>query len=230
MYLKTSKVLIASIIAATSLFTLGCEDEDDNKLVGAQECLDKLSSSDPAIAAKALTCANMVSGINSTHANIIRCSAYFMVGGITPVALITAFQNYDSASANDKPGVLMAALIQSDAGAPGVPDIPTAELTYNYCKASGVPSLIFISSMSFTGTTMASIAGTTTPGGPGGFLDTCASGSCDDTAIGNAVISMYDSYCVGDTASTPACQDIGSAISSGGSPADIAQALYDALQ
>lgn len=214
--LAFNRIFFVSILSAVALLSLGCETDDDNKLAKAQECLDKV---DDANIAAAQSCASIVDGLTSPESYVIRCSVGFIVGGVTSADITGAFDAYNAAPANLKAATLMGALAHGTDG--------EAATTAAACKASEVPSLDYLATLSQVGTAMIVGGGSSTPAT---FLTNCAAGSCNDTVVGNAIISMYDVYCIGEAATNPACTDIGSAIDAGGAPAAIAQALYDLLQ
>lgn len=221
-------VWCCAFIFLVGIYTAGCETKDDNKLSDAQECLDNLA--DSALDAAAQNCKDKVAGLTSPASYVIRCSVDFFLGGVKSTQIANAFQQYNDTAANAKAAVLMSLLAQSSKA--------LAQTTYDDCVKSEVPSLIYIATVSQTGTIM------TVDGATGGcpapctdpaiFLAQCSAGGaggvCDDAAIGAAVTSMYGSYCVGDAADNSVCTDIASAIASGGGDAAVAIALYAALQ
>ncbi|MCB0350288.1 MAG: hypothetical protein KDD38_03835 [Bdellovibrionales bacterium] len=213
-----SLILCATLIA---VFNFGCESDDDNKLAKAQECLDKVDDTN---IPQAQACAAIVAGLTSPESYVIRCSVGFIVGGVTASSMASAFSAADAAPANLQAATLMGALSHDS-------KVHAAE-TVAACKASKVASLDYLATLSQTGTIMTIDGSSTTPTT---FLTTCSNGgsggTCDDAAIGTAVTSMYDVYCIGDAATNPACSDIGSAIAAGGgNPAAVAIALYALLQ
>jgi len=204
------------------LFSAGCESDEDNKIAMAQECLNELRGTDLEISAGAQVCENKLGNINNQQSNIVRCSARFLVGGVTTTKMLGAFEAYNNATANNKPGVLMGALAQNNT--------TDAGRTYSACVASGIPSLIYVAAMSQAGTIMTAAASSTDPVV---FLDYCENNpsSCSNEVIGQSAVTLYDNYCLGDAKETPVCTDVASAIASGnGDYAAIAAALYIILQ
>jgi hypothetical protein len=202
---------------------VGCETEDDNKLASAQDCLDNLKDTHPD--SRALQCKNIVNGMRSPQSYVIRCSVGFFVGGVKATDVATAFEDYEEAEESEKAALLMVMMRQ---------DTPAeARETYNDCLLSKVPSLIYLATVSKTGTLLVDGAGGDT--NPATLLATCANGGsggvCEDEEIGESIINMYDSYCVGDAAENQVCSEMASAIAAGsGDPAAIAIALYGLLQ
>lgn len=202
-----------------SLLAVSCEEEIDNKMNSAQECLDQLPST--ATEAQARACSSIIAGIESSQAYVIRCSVEFIAGGITTANIINAVETIQNLPASQQPAQLMAALDQGTG--------TQAQTTYDACKKSGVPSLEYIAALSLSGTLMIEATG---QGDPSNFLLACQTpNTCPDAEIGTVVTSMYGSYCIGDAADSEVCRDISSAISSGGGdPGAVAQALYVLLQ
>ena len=233
--MNTSSVLTWLLwmgVCSAALLSLGCEQEDDNKLASAQACLDRLNSSSPPSAAQG--CMNMVSGLTSPQSYVIRCSVGFFLGGITPSVLINAYNNNKDQPSNLMGLALMSALTSSS--------LTQANQTYSDCVKSQVSSLIYMAGISRAGTAMSVGAGVPfTPGATVNtttavtMLNTCSNGGaggvCNDVAIGQTAIAIYSSYCMGDTAQTQVCVDMGSAVQAGNNnPASIALALYQFLQ
>lgn len=220
------KIIIGlTLTAALSFAITGCETEDDNKLASAQECLDKLRDSDADSVAQA--CAEKVAGLTSPASYLIRCSVDFFVGGVKATQIVAAYDGLQSAAEKDKAPILMVLLAQDSTA--------EAATTLSDCTKSEVPSLIYLATVSQLGTlfefpTVAN--GGFNPADPDTFLDHCAAapGNCDDTAIGSAVVGMYDIYCIGDAAENEVCSEINSAIVAGGGNYDaVATALYGLL-
>ena len=204
------------------LFAAGCETDEDNKVAQAQECLNQLRDDDPGVSSAAEACENKLGNVNNQQSNIVRCSARFIVGGVTTSGMLAAFDDYNNASQNDKPGVLMGALAQTTPA--------LAASTYSACVASGIPSLIYVAAVSQAGTIMSAAAGDTNPAV---FLNYCETtpGGCSNEVIGQTAVTLYDNYCLGDAKETPICTDVASAIAGGnGNYAAIAEALYIILQ
>jgi hypothetical protein len=253
--MKKHKIIVLFLFtAALSLsFLSSCETKDDNKMAGAQECMDDLKDTDAP--AKAMACEDMISGITTPQSYVIRCSAQFFVGGITTEKILDAFEAFENASDNQKASVLIYALSQTDASDPNDNDlaIAQAEKTYNACKLAKSPSLLYIATASQTGTIIKN-------SGPMGCSPNCdgmnvtddlnkcinaidddmdpmtpdvpTGGVCDDAAIGEAVLAMSESYCIGEATDNQVCTEIRSAVSAAGGtsdPAAIALALYQLI-
>ena len=210
-----------SLLALTS-----CEEDADNKLAVAQECFDNVSDSAPA--ADALACEAKLGGVTTTESYVLRCAIRFFVGGVRASDIISAYTAMDGASEDDKAAILIAGLSHTD-GSTDNEKRDNALSTQSACNSSGVPSLINIANLSYAGTLMTTYGSSTDPNV---FLANCDNGGvCDDAAVGSAVIALYDSYCIGDAAEEPTCQEINNAIAAGGSdPSAVALQLYMFLQ
>ncbi len=219
------KIFSFITILSLTLLVGGCETEDDRKLSDAQECLDKLRDSDSD--AEALACSKKIKGMSSSESFVIRCSVDFFVGGVKASQVARAVDEANDLPANKKAGALMGYMTQDTEA--------EAATTYSDCVKSGVASLIYMASISQIGTELiisvgqnpddldnlnvdAAIANCQTPG------------NCNDTVVGNAVINMYDIYCVGGAEDSSVCQDMSAALAQGGNNPDaVAQALFDLL-
>lgn len=228
--MSQKRILLIALVGLVGVFTLGCEEDADNKLASAQQCLDKINSNASLATqqAAALVCESKVNGLTSSESYVIRCATRFIIGGITSARMIDAVQAMDSVANNLKAAKLMIMLSQEDS--------TKANDTYQACKKSGVSSFDYFATISLTGTAVS--GGSAAVGGAGNLdgvnpttaLAACVSGGCDDAAIGAAVHGMYGSYCIGDTANSDVCKDINQAITNGSSDADIAHLLYQYLQ
>ena len=224
-YMKNFKIIALLFSIFTLPFLLSCEDKDDNKLAGAQECLDKLKDSDSNAMAQA--CENKVNGLTSAESYVIRCSTRFFIGGVKSSNIAAAYNSYNTAAAANKAAVLMYTLSQTDQTA--------AQATYNACKLANVPSLDYIATASLTGTIIKH-GGAGTTGNIATDLAKCDAGGlggvCDDAAIGTALVAMSSNYCVGEKTSEQVCTEIRSAIDAAGgtsNPALIAISLYNLI-
>lgn len=214
-----SRFIICTLASLITMFSLGCETKDDNKLAAAQDCLDNLRDSDGNAAAQ--SCADKVAGLTSPESYVIRCSVDFFVGGVKSSDIADAFAAYNNAAESAKAAILMANLAQSTKS--------NAQTTLDDCVKSQVSSLIYIATVSQVGTILTIDGGSTTPAT---FLANCSNvaSPCDDAAIGTAVTTMYGSYCVGSAADSSVCKDVAAAIQTGGgNPTAIADALYQLL-
>ena len=215
------KILIVGLLC---LVCTSCENEDMDKIAQAQDCLDNVPSSNPASAS---SCMSYVDGLESQQANIIKCSIKFLSGGLTTTKISDAYKQLNDNSVTDKEAFYISMLALSPA------TLATEAATY--CERSGVKGLIYLANLSVVGSMMMDAIGVT--GVPDATdvqnaLTTCASApnTCNDTAIGSAVIVVAESYCAGTSADSGVCSQINAAIAAAGTdPAAIAQQIYALL-
>lgn len=205
-----------SLVFALSFGLTSCESEEDNKILAAQECFNKLS--DAASDAQVDACLAKIDGIESNGAYVIRCSGEFQKGGLTTAKLVTAFDGYK----NELPANQEAFLIDQLALDPPA---TSADQAYSDCAKTGIPGLNYIATLSRFGTKVKHLGG-------GGSIATSISNCvadptlCDNQAIGEMVVNMSDLYCKGDAVDQQICIDIASAeAASPGNFAAIAAAL-----
>jgi hypothetical protein len=194
--------LFPLVIILVAFSVIGCEEEEDNQIAQAQQCLDGLRDSD-----NAQVCINKVNGLNSAEANIIRCHASFHLGGITTTSIVAAVSDYESAPAADKEATLLVALSQT-------PDSSRSNTTYSYCAKTGVPGLVYMATISNMGTIVKEFGANPDPATA---MAACAGGtSCEEDVIGEMAVNLYDIYCVGGASQTQICTDINSSINNVG--------------
>ncbi|MCC7404413.1 MAG: hypothetical protein IT288_08440 [Bdellovibrionales bacterium] len=210
-------VFTLGLIAALLIAVTGCEDEEKNSISEAQACLDAART---AVDAKA--CRGILEGKSSQQAMIVRCAIEVVAGGLVTSKVSSAFQELEN-STNDKEATMMGIMANEDG--------PTAaETAAAYCNASGLKGLQYLANLSVIGTYMIAAVGTWNGDGQA-LLNQCLTpGSCNDAAIGTAVISIGSSYCNNADADQGVCSEINQAIAAGGGdPATIAQQLYPLL-
>ena len=106
---KRSWLVVGMVVLSFGL--LSCEEDEDNKLAKAQQCLDGLN--DGSAVAEAQACAEKVSGLSSPASYVIRCSVGFFVGNVRTTKIAQAFDAYEDAPENEKAQVLIGALAQN---------------------------------------------------------------------------------------------------------------------
>lgn len=218
------KLLLVSLVC---LLCVGCESEEQDKLAQAQDCLDNVTSSNYSAANN---CMSYVEGMSSKQANIIKCSIKFLAGGLTTQKISNAYKELKDTSNSNKEALYMSVL--------ALDSTSLATEAASYCTATGVAGLMYLANLSVIGTQMLTLIPGFTPGmvptqqDAIDAVNNCMSApnTCDDTAIGNAVINVAESYCAGSNADSDVCSKINDAIAAaGGIPADIAQQLYTLL-
>ncbi len=231
-------VLSIGAIVTGAVLISGCESEESNDLAKAQQCLDRVPSSNFAAAE---ACMSYVSKYDSQQANILKCSIKFVAGGLTTSKIANAYKRiaqdaYNSTSSTE------AALIVSLALTP----LSNATDAQAYCTRTGLKGLIYLSNLAVIGSTLASAAATA--GNLGGFdpndpssalsdtdldaiVTTCTNyaspgAGCDYASIGSAVDALSDSYCAGANADAEVCTKINDAVAgSGGDPEVVSKQL-----
>lgn len=211
------------VISLMCLICVSCESDEQDKLAQAQDCLDNVSSSNPSAAS---SCMSYVNDMDSEQANIIKCSIKFVAGGLTTAKISEAYKQLKDNANQDKEALYISILSLNPAS--------LATDAAAYCKKSGVKGLIYLANLSVVGSQLMAILPGGIPANPTAqdaqdALDACKASpnTCDDTAIGNAVVAVADSYCGSSNADSDICTKVNDAIAAaGGVPADIAQQLY----
>jgi hypothetical protein len=239
-----NKIVLAAVLTTAMLFTLGCNQEQDD-LGKAQSCLDNVPESDPT---QADSCLQFVEKYDSQQAQILKCSIYMTSGGLVEAKVVAAYKALKNSTLTNKSAAYMAALSL---------DLPTVAAAYDkavladtYCQATGVPGLAYLSSLIKTGTafnlTITSLPGSTGPiditdpasvdTAVTNLLNLCAPAgggaldpACDDKrpAIGQATLDLETQYCANSSADQNVCASINSAVqAAGGDPDHVGQALF----
>lgn len=220
----------AIIITGASLLT-GCESEESNDLAKAQQCLDRVSSSNFAAAD---ACMSYVSKYDTQQANILKCSIKFVAGGLTTAKIANAFKaiaQEGTYGANKE-----AALIAT----PALSDVNKATDAQAYCLRTGLKGLIYLSNLAVIGSYMADAVGSgvfdpSTGNAPdatdlGNMITECTdfvSGNCNHAAMGAAVENLADSYCSGVNADAEVCSKINDAVvGAAGDPVLVSKQLF----
>jgi len=200
------RVLSLFVVGFTVVVTLSsCEEDVDNTLAKAQQCLNKV-----VIPGDAQACKDMVEGIEKPEAYAIKCSASFFLGGLTTTKIVNAFTLFDDAAENEKEAVLIENL--------ALTSTTVATAAYDECAKAGIPGLLKIAALVQIGTMVDSQAG----GDVSAQIDACianpgsGAGQCDLTSIAESALLLSDSYCKGESADEQICIDIASAEASAG--------------
>lgn len=202
--LSSLRLASSLLIAGTIGFALlGCESEEDNKILSAQMCFNKLG--DTPTDAQVDGCMEKISDIDTDGANTLRCSAEFLKGGLTTTKLVTAFDTY-----GDQPEDQQEAYLLENIALSGTTPLATATAAYTLCAKTKTPGLLYIATLARLGT-MIDVNGT----GPdyNSRIQSCANTTenCQQTDMGKMVVEMSDSYCKGDAKEQQICIDIASA-------------------
>lgn len=233
----TAKSLL-TIGLGVSLISCG-KATDLDKIADAQACLDKITSSSDSTGIAA--CKSKVSGLTSTGAQSILCSANFMREGFTnPSDIASKMANLN----NGDTTALMSA-ITFTTGANVTEDALNAKNTFQYCRNSGGKGATILSAFAYipmaiieagndgAGTSQAQCA----KSGGAYNLSNCVTAMAVDgnlssaslkTAIGQVVIATYDVSCASSSANEDLCNMLSTAITNGGGGSN-PQGVGDAL-
>jgi hypothetical protein len=206
------------IILACSFMIFGCKKADDaEKLAEAQDCLDGIKNNYTAADA----CVEKLEDIDTPQANILKCSATLLGGGLTTTRMKAAILKLKDDSVQNKALLYMTYL--------AVDTQTRADDAADLCKASGSRGLIAISGAVQIGT-LVSLAGGGLPANPTEADIIAAVGLIgDDAKLGEIAVNMSDSYCTKATEDTDICKELAAATAGGASAADIGAALRAAL-
>lgn len=234
------KALSLSTLAAISVLSAGCENEDERQVFAAQDCLDNARDAD-----QADVCVAKVESLTSPESYLIRCSAHFIAQGFTGSRAADAFQGLknNTGSGTDPMAVAMAYLVFAK-------DLPshTADLALSDCKASGVNSMVQLATMSKLATFVADPSGS---GISGGLFDPSSSNfdvsqistaisnlvsendATKNETIGNLATTANQTYCAEGSPqkNTEICTNLEASIAAGnGDAATIGRSLLEQLQ
>lgn len=233
--MKHAQKMAAGVLVTLALISLsGCEEEESNDLAKAQQCMDRITSSN---FAQAENCMAYVAKHDSQQANILKCSIKMLAGGLTSDKITQAYIKL-SGNGGNKEAAFISVLALSPAS--------KATEAQAYCERSQLKGLIYISNLAVVGSTIASAggAGGYDPSNPtdlpsdaeiANMLTSCTppGGTCGGnfSTIGAAVTTVSSSYCTGDNATNDVCTKVNSAITnSGGNPTAVAKYLICQLQ
>ncbi len=221
--------MIALLILATgTLFMMGCESEDAKKISNAQNCLDHATSSTVS------ECTDIVSGMTSKESYHIRCSAHYISQGFTGARFASAFEQLKSSGSSVDPMTTAMAFMAFNSQT-------EADTTLSDCTASGVQSLLRMSTLTSLATVVASASSLLSSVGTTGLTATqmqtavqsliSSPNASTNQTIGTIAISAQAAYCnTGSSfATNEVCTNLNAAVSSGASAATIGAALLTQL-
>jgi hypothetical protein len=227
--------ILALLMLSLTVFT-ACNQEEQDDLAKAQECLDHVPQDHPE---NANDCLHYAEKYTSQQANILKCSIIMTSGGLIESKVVKAYNVLKDQSDNNREAAFMSVLALN---IPTVADgLTKAKKADVFCQASGVPGLRYISGLIVAGTFMGSVL----PGSPDlddptavksavtTFLNDCTqpggpTGSCatDLTTLGQATTTLATSYCNSADPTDEVCANISTALTSaGGDPAKVGLAL-----
>ncbi len=219
------KLTLISLLLGLSFLTSSCGKETDaDKIADAQSCLDF------ATAAEADACVEKVAGLESEAAYLIRCAGKFVKEGYNnPTKLAGAMSNIAGEDHSDATSSLsvMAALAFS-AESTSALNSASAEEAFTYCTKSNSKGMILLAGLVQTATVLANIGlSTTTLTGADlqNLMGTLQNNTVAQTAVGTAVVGIYETNCVDAKESAPGnyCEQFESAVTAvGGGTTDTA--------
>lgn len=229
-YGKPATAVSAVLAGVFSAFLLSsCETPEDRQIASGQDCIDYARTS-----ADADRCYELVSGLESEKAYLIRCSANYIAQGFTGERMANAFQRLkDGDSGGQSPmATAMAYLVFSNTSA-----VHSVDSAVQNCTKSGVRSMQRLVTMSKLATfvTQTGLGGTVpanaNPLDPSfdpstiqtAINNLAGSGTAQDKEnVGNIAVQMNDAYCnAGSSFSgNEICLKLGDAISTGNGNAE----------
>lgn len=144
--MKLFKFLISSLFIP--LILLGCANKEGDAISLAQNCLDQIPPDD---GSQALRCIEFIEGFSSQGSDIIRCSAYFMSGGLTTRRIVDAFKKLEN-NDDDRKESLFISLLALDS-------IEVAQNADLFCKRTGLATYSYLSNLAVIGTTLQTVFG-----------------------------------------------------------------------
>ncbi len=216
----------AIVLVTTSLLLSSCESSQADNQAQAQKCLDGLGSSPTP--AEAQNCLTPISGDYSANAEVVRCSADFIIGGITESTLVNDYETIktNNISGNQVAATLMPDLALKDSS--GNYSTTFAEQTYNDCTASNTSSFVYMAGLAEAGTIM-TLANASNPSTAAAYCSTNPN-NCSPTQVGTIAQTVASTYCTGSNQTSSVCTTINNAIASGnGNPTTIGQNLLGSL-
>lgn len=231
--LKQLALILGMLVMTFSLSS--CEDEEANNIAKAQDCLDKITSTN---FASAESCMEFVNKYDTQQANIIKCSVKLLAAGLTTQRIAKAYTAISDSTYTNKEAALISIFAL---------DATKATQAQGYCTKTQLNGFIYVANMVLIGSQMAAAAAaagipgyTYDPTVPSNFptdaevdaiLDNCTSDftttNCNHAAMGAAVETISESYCAGNNADTDVCKKINEAVTAaGGDQALVSKQLF----
>lgn len=231
MRVSLKRTAVAIGVLALSLSISGCEDKETDNIAKAQDCLDKIDSSNYQ---SADSCLSYVSNYDSQQANIIKCSGKLLAAGLTTQRIAKAYTilSDDATYGTHKDAAMIAAFAL---------DPTKASQAQPYCIATQLKGFIYVANIVMIGSSMAAATAGLgfDPTNPSSFpsapdvnaiMTNCtdfSGGTCNHSAMGTAAASVAESYCVGSNADSDTCVKINAAVAAaGGDPVLVSKQLF----
>jgi hypothetical protein len=190
---------------------------DSDKIQAAQSCLDTATT------ATWSECMTIVEGLESAGASNIRCVAKFIQQGFgSPLKLKDLIDAISNQSGSSESAAIMSTLAFTASSDMSVNN-SNAQEAFGYCKSSGSPGLILLSSFSQIATSVGYLASLTSgqlndPAQLLTAIGTLQNDPAAQAAVGSAAVAMYESNCSGSNASQNGdlCAQLSSGVQSAG--------------
>lgn len=214
------------LLMVVSTVFVACEEKEDDQIYSAQICMNS------ATPATVDACLAKISGVSSSRAYVLRCSAEFIRANITTSTIVTAIENIeDNDSGNtDDPTIEFYDQFSFTSTA-------SADVAVTNCAASGSEGLRLLSLSAKTATVikydvLGKLPGQTMSPADIATLDPSTADAADLLAIGNSVIQMQSLACSegGSLKNTEVCDNINNAIAGGGDAQAIGEAFINQLK
>ncbi len=225
---KLSICALSLVLGFATLTLMGCEQDSDKQLAAGQACLDSATT-----APQADQCINIVQGLSSPEAALIRCSANFVAQGFTASRIASSISKVKTGTTGQMTG-LMSFLVFGSNGTNNTADMAVAN-----CQASGVRSMVRLATAAQLATTIAGIGGVDPNGANPAAAMAAAIAAfqagatpAQQASLGTTAIAAQSSYCAPGSsyAATSVCTVLNNAVNSGGSPQNIGAQLIAQLQ
>lgn len=218
---------------------VSCNQDEQDDLAKAQQCLDDVPQTNPEAASD---CFHYVDKHDSQQAKILKCSILMTSGGMIESKVVAAYNALKNQGNNNREAAFMSVLALNK------PDVTSgyakAQQADVFCQATGVPGLRYISGLVVAGSFMAnainSYASGTDFNDPAALASAATTllGHCtatprdvecptDLSVIGQTATTLADSYCASAKPDDEVCSNISVAVEqAGGDPAKAGAALF----
>lgn len=225
---RNFRLLITLVgLSFVALFLTSCEEGDDVKIAQAQSCLDKaMDGSDAAL------CIEMVDGVDTAKASLIRCGGTYLQQGFTTAKFTSAYNKLKNPGTGVNPMMGMISNIAFTATNTYTRRTNTADAVYvtSECAKSGSTGLAWLANSTKLATTIYAIGGATA-GDPASFLTVLGTANSTQlTTIGTAAREAYAAQCANTSQSTTSsCRDFSTAVTACSTDLCIGQQLQTLL-
>lgn len=219
------------ILTGLTAFGLAaCAPSNADKIADAQDCLDR-STSDTA-----LSCLSKVDGVETSGAQLVRCSAYFIDQGFGDpgrLSRVSEELNRDNGGGGGSSTIAVLSFMAfSSAKYDKTTNLNFSETAFTACQASSSKGMIYLSSMTRIATVALGLVTlydpqTGTPPTEAQIREgLCTNANPASRAvIGSATRAAYEQNCKGKENPDPVCQEYAAAVNAGTTDESIGQQL-----